>query len=110
MFYPFPLYFLRVAAPAPYEKSISRILNSLSENNYASIDKVQHATLGELRQVRNFGEKGLVILLDLLETLSQHPELVLQTGKLDHSLRAELDHLKQVEPVRMQLLDIGIEV
>ncbi len=109
-FYPFPIYFLRLAAPAPYDKSISRILNSLNENNYSSIDKVQNATIGELRRVRNFGEKGLVILLELLQTLSQQPELVLETDKLDDSLRAELDHLKQVMPVRLQLLEIGIEV
>ncbi|KWX86357.1 hypothetical protein AMQ83_19405, partial [Paenibacillus riograndensis] len=65
---------------------------------------------GELRQVRNFGEKGLVILLELFHTLSRQPELVLETEKLDHSLRAELDHLKHVMPVKLQLLDIGIEV
>ncbi|CQR57493.1 hypothetical protein [Paenibacillus riograndensis] len=110
VFYPFPIYFLRLAAPVPYEKSISRILNSLNENSYSSIDKVQNATIGELRQVRNFGEKGLAILLELLHTLSRQPELVLETEKLDHSLRAELDHLKQVMPVKLQLLDIGIEV
>ncbi|MBW4080044.1 hypothetical protein [Paenibacillus sp. S150] len=110
VFYPFPIYFLRVAALSPYDKSLSRILNTLHENNYSSIDSVQNATIGELRRIRNFGEKGLAILLELLQTISIQPELVLETEKLDHNLRAELDHIKQVVPVKMQLLDIGIEV
>ncbi|KHL94069.1 hypothetical protein QW71_19860 [Paenibacillus sp. IHB B 3415] len=110
VFHPFPIHFLRIAAPDYSNKSISRILNSLQENDYTIIDKVLNTTVQDLKQTRNFGEKGLHILLDLLNTISDKPELILETGSLDKPLRDEIERLKRIPPVKKQLFDLGIDI
>lgn len=95
VFYPFPIHFLRIAAPEPSSKSISRILNSLQENNYMTIDDVVNTSPADLVKSRNFGEKGLIVLFILLKTISQKPELVLKTEILEQPLRGQVERLKE---------------
>lgn len=64
----------------------------------------------DLRKARNFGEKGISVLLELLLRLSDQPELVLDTKKLDDELSAELERIKQAIPIKIQLHDIGIDI
>lgn len=109
-FYPFPIHFLRIAAPDSSHKSISRILNSLYENDYTTINDVLNTSTSELVKSRNFGEKGLTVLIVLLETISQKPELVLETEILEQPLRDQVERIKRVPPVKKQLLQLGIEL
>lgn len=110
VFYPFPVHFLRIVGPSHSDKRISRVLNSLQENEYTTIDDLLNSTVEDLINMRNFGEKGLKILISLLEGITQKPELILDTEFLDQSLREEVERIKQVPPVRKQLLELGIEV
>lgn len=110
VFCPFPIYFLRIASLNPYSKSITRILNSLHENAFITIDDILNSTLMDLRKARNFGEKGISVLLELLLRLSDQPELVLDTKKLDDELSAELERIKQAIPIKIQFHDIGIDI
>jgi hypothetical protein len=110
VFYPFPIHFLRIAAPDPSNKSISRILNSLQENNYMTIDDVVNTSPADLVKSRNFGEKGLLVLFILLETISQKPELVLKTEILEQPLRDQVERLKRITPIKNQFIELGIEI
>ncbi|WP_151734974.1 DNA-directed RNA polymerase subunit alpha C-terminal domain-containing protein [Paenibacillus tengchongensis] len=50
-------------------RSISRILNSLQDNQYLTVGDLLHASLEELGSKRNFGASGQLIVLELLEAL-----------------------------------------
>jgi len=110
VFYPFPIHYLRIAAVNTSQKSISRILNSLQENDYLTISDVMNATLEELGNARNFGERGQSLLLSLLQTLSEKPELIFETGKLDQILRAEVERIKQMAPIKQKFYEMGLHV
>ncbi|MEK3747841.1 DNA-directed RNA polymerase subunit alpha C-terminal domain-containing protein [Paenibacillus sp. FSL E2-8871] len=110
VFHPFPIHFLRIAATDSSNKSISRILNSLQENKYSTIDDVLNTTMNELTTSRNFGKKGLTILFDLLENISRKPELILETNILEQPLRDKIERIKKLPLVKHQLLELGIEI
>jgi hypothetical protein len=110
VFYPFPVQFLRIAASDMPGKGISRVLNSLQESQYITIADVVNSTMKELTQTRNFGKRGLLILLGLLEALSKKPELILDTHVLERPLRDEIERIKQVPPIKKQLLELGIKI
>lgn len=110
VFYPFPIHFLRIASTDTSSKGLSRILNSLHENEYITIDDVVNSTMMDLTQNRNFGQKGLLILLDLLETISRKPELILEVKVLEQPLRDEIERIKQEASIKEQLLELGIKI
>ncbi|WP_410512037.1 DNA-directed RNA polymerase subunit alpha C-terminal domain-containing protein [Paenibacillus sp. BR2-3] len=108
VFYPFPIHYLRIATVDTYRKSVSRILNSLQENEYRTISDVLNASLEDLGKARNFGERGKSLLLELLQKICDQPDLVLETGKLEHKLREEVERITRKEPIRKQLYDMGL--
>ncbi|OME10737.1 DNA-directed RNA polymerase subunit alpha C-terminal domain-containing protein [Paenibacillus odorifer] len=110
VFYSFPIHFLRIASSNTSNKGIFRILNSLLENEYMTIDDVVNSTMKELTQNRNFGKKGLLILLNLLETISHKPELILETKTLEQGLRDEIELIIQEPLIKEQLLELGINI
>ncbi|KUP20890.1 DNA-directed RNA polymerase subunit alpha C-terminal domain-containing protein [Paenibacillus sp. DMB5] len=108
VFYPFPVDFLRLAALDLSCRSTSRILNSLLENNYITIGDVLNATKHDLLNTPNFGQKGLHVVFDMLETLSRRPELILKIEFLEQPTQDKIERLKHVPPIRKQLLELGI--
>lgn len=92
------------------ERSLKRILNSLQDNSYLTISDVLNATLEDLGKARNFGKRGKALLLELLRRIADHPELILETEKLGHDLQAEVERLKQLDPIKKQLRALGLEI
>lgn len=109
VFYPFPIHFLRIASLTPYDKSLSRILNSLKENQVTTVDMALNTTVNQLRSSRNFGDKGVFVLISLLNNISKQPELVIHTDKLDSDLRLEVERLKQMPSIKKQFNEMGID-
>jgi hypothetical protein len=108
VFYSFPIHFLRIASLTPYDKSLSRILNALKENQVTTLEIALDTTVNHLRSSRNIGEKGILVLINLLENISQKPELVIHTDHLDPVLRNELEQFKQIPSIKKQLIEMGI--
>lgn len=48
------------------------------------------------------------MLIRLLDTLSKHPELVMDTEKLDPGLRIEVERLKQIPSIKKLFIEMGI--